>query len=250
MKISVIGAGAIGGNLARLLSQAGHDVLVADARGPEAVPAEALDAGAEAVELDASTADREVVILSVPFSVQPQVADLIATAPDDALVVDTSNYYPHLTGPHEAADNGQVESLWSQETLGRPVAKAWNAALAATQQTRGLPAGTPGRIALPVAADSHDARTTIMQLVDDTGFDPYDAGVLAESWRQQPGTPAYCTELDLDELGKALAAADKDAAPVNRDRLIAHYGSLTEAPSLDEVVATNRAGAIPGGSVN
>ena len=46
-------------------------------------------------------------------------------------------------------------------------------------------------------------------LVDDTGFDPYDAGVLADSWRQQPNGPAYCTELTLDELPAALAAADR-----------------------------------------
>ena len=246
MKISVIGAGAIGGNLARLLSRAGHDVLVADARGPEAVAAEVLEAGARAVELDAATADRDVIILSIPFSKQPELAGLLATVPDETVVVDTTNYYPQLTGPVEAVDAGQVESLWSQEQLGRPVVKAWNAALAGTQQTRGLPAGSPGRIALPVAADSAEARRTVMQLVEDTGFDAVDAGVLADSWRQQPGTPAYCTELGAESLREALAAADKDAAPANRDRLMAHYASLTEALSLDEVVATNRAGTAPG----
>jgi choline dehydrogenase-like flavoprotein len=74
MKISVIGAGAIGGNLARMLSAAGHDVLVADARGPEAVTSEVVAAGARAVELDAATVDREVVVLSIPFSRQPGLA--------------------------------------------------------------------------------------------------------------------------------------------------------------------------------
>lgn len=125
--------------------------------------------------------------------------------------------------------------------LGRPIVKAWNAALAATQQTKGRHAGAPDRIAIPVAANSDVARRTVMQLVDDTGFDPFDAGVLAESWRQQPGTPAYCTELNLEELGQALAAAEKDKAPITRDRLMEHFGSLTEAPSLDETVAINRA---------
>lgn len=250
MKISVIGAGAIGGNLARLLSAAGHEVLVADARGPEVVPSEALDAGAQAVELEASTADREVVVLAVPFSVQPKLADLVATAPEAAVVVDTSNYYPQLTGPHEAADSGQVESLWSQEQLGRPIVKAWNAALAETQRTQARPAGHPDRTALPVAADSEEARKVVMQLVDETGFDPFDAGALAESWRQQPGTPAYCTELTVQELGQALAAADKDTAPGNRDRLMAHYASLTAPLTREETVATNRAGTAPSGSTH
>src|SRR5215218_4883826 len=241
MKISVIGAGAIGSNLARLLSQAGHDVLVADARGPEVVSGDALAAGARAVELDAVTEGREVVILSIPFGKQPEVADLIATAPREAVIVDTSNYYPFIAGDIEAVDNGQVESLWSVEQLGRPIVKAWNAALAHTQQTKGMPAGSPGRIAIPVAADSADSRRLVMRLVEDTGFDALDAGVLADSWRQQPGTPAYCTELNLQELAQALAGADKEKAPGIRDRLMEHFGGLAEWPSHEETVATNRA---------
>ncbi len=240
MKITVIGAGAIGGNLARRLSEAGHDVMVADARGPEAVAEEVLTAGARAVEMDAAVADRQVIVLSIPFSVQPDLADLLAEARGDSIIVDTSNYYPAMMGPVEAVDNGQVESEWSQEKLRRPIVKAWNAALAATQQTRGLPQGAPGRIAIPVAADSAEARATVMQLVDDTGFDPFDAGVIADSWRQQPGTPAYCTELGLEDLAQALTAADKDKAPATRDRIMEHFGTLTMAPSLDETVAINR----------
>ena len=69
MKITVVGAGAIGGNLARRLSAAGHDVNVADARGPEVVAPEVIAAGAHAVELDDAVEGRDVVILSVPFSV-------------------------------------------------------------------------------------------------------------------------------------------------------------------------------------
>jgi predicted dinucleotide-binding enzyme len=86
-----------------------------------------------------------------------------------------------------------VESVRNAEALGRPLVKAWNAAVAGTQRTKGVPAGTPGRIAIPVAGDCEEARRVAMQLVDDTGFDPYDAGVLADSWRQQPMGPAYCT---------------------------------------------------------
>ncbi len=69
-------------------------------------------------------------------------------------------------------DNGEVESVWNAKQLGRPVVKAWNAALAETQRTKGVPAGTPGRLAIPVAGDSEEARRVAMQLVDDTGFDP------------------------------------------------------------------------------
>ncbi|WP_427135187.1 NADPH-dependent F420 reductase [Pseudarthrobacter sp. S9] len=241
MKVSVIGAGAIGGNIARRLSEAGHDVFIADVLGPESVNAEVAAAGAQPVELAAATKDRDVVILAIPFGVQPKLKDLVAAVPKSTVVVDTSNYYPGMNGHIEAVVDGQVESLWSQEQLGRPVVKAWNAALAETQRTMGKPAGSLDRIAIPVACDSAEARATVMQLVDDSGFDAYDAGTLAESWRQQPGTPAYCTELSVDDLGQALAAAERDKAPGTRDRLMEHFGSLDKMPSREETVAINRA---------
>ncbi|MGW3690746.1 NADPH-dependent F420 reductase [Streptomyces sp. NPDC005125] len=241
MKIAIIGAGAIGGNLARKLSTAGHDVQVADARGPEAVPADVLESGARAVALDAAVQDRDVVILSIPFDRVPELAGLFASVPAETVVIDTSNYYPHLSGPIEAVDKGQVESVRNSEALGRPVVKAWNAALAGTQQTKGVPAGTPGRIAIPVAADSDEARRVAMQLVDDTGFDPFDAGVLAGSWRQQPMGPAYCTELTLDELGPALAAADRVKDARVRDSMMERFAALPPEPELEDVVEMNRA---------
>ena len=241
MKVSVIGAGAIGGNMARRLSEAGHDVLIANARGPESVNAEVATSGAQPVELGAAIKDRDVVILAIPFGVQPKLKDLVSTVPESTVLVDTSNYYPGMNGHIQAVIDGQVESLWSQEQLGRPVVKAWNAALAETQQTMGKPAGDPDRIAIPVAGDSAKARAIVMQLVDDSGFAAYDAGPLAESWRQQPGTPAYCTELGVEELGQALAEAEKGKAPGTRDRLMEHFGSLDEMPSREEIVAINRA---------
>ncbi|MFC9911214.1 NADPH-dependent F420 reductase [Streptomyces sp. NPDC127197] len=167
---------------------------MADARGPEAVPDDVLEFGARAATPAAAVQDKDVIILSIPFHRVPELAGLLASAPGETVVIDTSNYYhPHLNGHIDAVDNGRVESLWIAEQLGRPVVKAWNAALAGTQQTKGVPAGTPGRIAIPVAADSNEARRVAMHLVDDTGFDPFDAGPLADSWRQQPGAPAYCT---------------------------------------------------------
>ncbi|WP_404285319.1 NADPH-dependent F420 reductase [Glutamicibacter arilaitensis] len=241
MKISIIGAGAIGGNLARRLSEAGHDVLIANTRGPQSIEAEVTATGARPVSAESATQDRDVVILAVPFGVQPQLKKLLAAAQESTVVVDTSNYYPGMNGHIEAVVDGQVESLWSQEHLGRPVVKAWNAALAETQRNMGQPTGASDRIALPVAGDSDRARATVMQLVDESGFDAYDAGVLAESWRQQPGTPAYCTELGLEELEHALLAAEKDKAPATRDRLMEHFGALRTMPSHEQTVAINRA---------
>ncbi|RFC78268.1 NAD(P)-binding domain-containing protein [Streptomyces sp. AcE210] len=241
MKITVIGAGAIGGNLAVKLCMAGHDVQVADARGLEGIRAEVLESGARAVELTDAVQGRDVIILAIPFGAAGKLADLFAAVPDETVVIDTANYYPHLSGQIEAVDSGEVQSVWNAEQLRRPVVKAWNAALAETQRTRGLPAGTPGRIAIPVAADSEQARRVAMQLVDDTGFDPYDAGVLADSWRQQPNSPAYCTELTLDELPAALAAADRVKDAAVRDSVPERLAALPADFTLDDVVEMNRA---------
>ncbi|GAB2830683.1 NAD(P)-binding domain-containing protein [Actinocorallia aurea] len=242
MKITVIGAGAIGGNLARKLSEAGHQVQVADARGPEAVAVDVLEAGARAVALEeAAVRDRDAIILSIPFDRVPELAGLLSSAPEQTVVIDTSNYYPQFSGRIEAIEDGQVESVHNAELLGRPLVKAWNAALAETQRTKGVPAGTPGRIAIPVAADSPQARQTAMQLVDDTGFDPFDAGSLADSWRQQPMGPAYCTELTWEQMGPALAAAERDKDTRVRDSMPERFAALGDAPTRQDVVEMNRA---------
>ncbi|MFF7544484.1 hypothetical protein ACFZCU_12830 [Streptomyces canus] len=80
-----------------------------------------------------------------------------------------------------------------------------------------------------------------MSLVDDTGFDPYDAGVLADPWRQQPMGPAYCTELTLDELPAALAAAHRVKDTAVRERVNDRFADLPANPALDDVVEMNPA---------
>lgn len=79
-----------------------------------------------------------------------------------------------------------------------PVIRAWNAQFAYTLADMGKARGEPGRLALPVAGDSADSKQLVMRLVDDTGFDAVDAGPIAESWRQQMGTPAWRTQLTAD----------------------------------------------------
>lgn len=107
-------------------------------------------------------------------------------------------------GNTAALDNGQVESLWVTEQLSRPVVKEWNAILAGSFTTKPTAADDPNRIASPVAADTATTAPSA-SLVEDTGFAGLDAGTLADSWRQQPGTPAYCTQLGVADLAEALA---------------------------------------------
>ena len=109
----------------------------------------------------------------------PGVAPLIARLPDETVVIDTSNYYPLRDDKIEAIEAGQVESLWVVEQLGRPIAKAWNAIGSGSLAHKATPAGTAGRIAIPVAADRPKDREVALALVNDSGFDGFDAGSLA-----------------------------------------------------------------------
>ena len=220
MKIGVLGAGSIGGTVTRRLSQSGHTVKVANSRGPETIDPGLLRFGATAVDASDVGIDVDVFISSIPLNRMPTIASLVQGLPGDSVVIDTSNYYPHRDGVIAAVDEGQVESAWVEQLLGRPIVKAWNAITSQSFASKAKPAGAPGRIAIPVAADREGDRRLAMGLVDETGFDPFDAGAIAESWRQQPASPVYCTDLSLDQMPAALAAADRQRSPRRRDLAI------------------------------
>lgn len=221
MKIGILGTGHIGASLVKKLSAAGHDIKVANSRGPETIDAALLSSGAQAVTKQEALADVEAIILSIPLNSIPDLAPMLASVPDETVVIDTSNYYPWRDHRIEAIDQGQVESLWVVEQLGRPIAKAWNAIGSASLATKGTPKGTPERIAIPVAADRDRDREVAMSLVDDTGLDAVYSGSLEESWCQQPGAPVYCTDLTHDEIAPALAATERERLPKRRDLSVA-----------------------------
>jgi predicted dinucleotide-binding enzyme len=245
MKVGIIGAGNIGGGIARNLISAGHDIRIADAKGPDAIRDQFAGTGVKAVELAEIVSDVDAIIVSVPVIAMPDLAELLKDIPSNVTLIDTSNYYPFRDGQLAELDGGKPESIWVSEALGRPVTKAFNAALAQTQVAKGLPRGSPNRIALPVAGDSEHDKRVAMQLVEDAGFDAVDAGSLAESWRQQPGTPAYCTELQSDALREALGLANKDKAPENRETLIKQFFAGGDSLTHEAIVALNRSGTAP-----
>jgi len=83
-----------------------------------------------------------------------------------------------------------------------------------------------------------------LELVEDTGFDGFDAGVLADSWRQQPGSPVYITDLNYEELGPALASAERERLPRRRDlsaEVFAERVGERASPDADTVVRIARA---------
>jgi 8-hydroxy-5-deazaflavin:NADPH oxidoreductase len=224
MKVGIVGAGKIGGTLVRKLRASGHGVRVANARGPESLSGLAAETGATAVTAAEVAAGVDVLIVSAPFQQLTALKPLITEVASDVTVADTSNYLPvsgqpeqYGASPVETIDAGQPEAAWLQEQWGRPVIRAWNAQFAYTLADMGKAHGEPGRLALPVAGDSAEGKQLVMRLVEDTGFDAVDAGTIAESWRQQMGTPAWCTELTAGQLREALGLAHREAAPKRRD---------------------------------
>jgi len=213
MKIGIIGAGHIGGTLARRLSALGHDVSIANSRGPETLAALAAQTGAKAVTVREAARGKELVIVTIPEkSVRDLPKDLFASG-DQTIIVDTGNYYPKRDGRIAAIEDGTPESQWVAQQLGRPVVKAFNTIYAQHLLERGRAADQSGRIALPVAGDDSSAKAVVLRLIDELGFDGVDAGTLAESWRQQPGTPVYAADLNARETQTALASAGRERSP-------------------------------------
>jgi predicted dinucleotide-binding enzyme len=212
MEIGIIGAGQIGWTLTRLLTKQGHTVRVSNSRDPETLADLAAETGATAVWAKDAPVDADLVIVSIPQKNTPDLAPgIVSTRKPDASVIETNNYYPQQRdGRIDAIEEGTPESVWVSEQLDAPVFKVFNGIFWKRLLENGVPRGTAGRIALPIAGDDPAGKQIVSDLVDSIGFDPVDAGTLAESWRQQPDTPVYGTDLDAESAKKALAEASPE----------------------------------------
>jgi predicted dinucleotide-binding enzyme len=212
LKIGIIGAGNIGSALARRFSELGHEVTIANSRGPDTLREVEAETGAAAVTAHEAARGRDVVVVTIPERNVAQLPeDLFEGVDDRVVVIDTGNYYPRQRdGRIDEIEEGMPESVWASRQLGRPVVKAFNNIYARHLRDNGRPAGSPGRIALPVAGDDHAAKSIVMELIEELGFDAVDAGGLDESWRQQPGTLVYTADLDADGVRRVLAQASPE----------------------------------------
>jgi len=222
MKIGIIGAGNIGGNLTRRLTALGHDVSVANSRGPHTLTALAEETGATPVTVAEAAHGAEIVVVAIPVKAVPDLpAGLLERAAEGVAVIDTGNYYPQRRDGKiaEIEDEGLTESRWTALQLGHPVIKAFNGTYAQDILDRPRPVGAPDRLALPVAGDDQAAKSSVRALIDLLGFDTVDAGGLDDSWRQQPGTPVYGLREGVDGVTKALAEASPERAPEFRSQV-------------------------------
>jgi predicted dinucleotide-binding enzyme len=224
MKVGILGVGNIGKVIALRTAAAGHDVKVANSGDPKTVAAEVLATGARAEWTKDVVKDIDVLVMSIPFFKLPALRPLISSLPKETVVIDTSNYYPGRPGFYTGRDpvvpeldKEKPETEWIQEQLGHAVVKAWNNILSETLDKKSQPKGHPDRLAIAVAADRPHDLEIAKELVELTGFDAYHTGSIKDSWRQQPGAPAYCTDMKASELAEALAATERSRLPARRD---------------------------------
>ena len=188
---------------------------MANSRGAETLGDLCTETGAGAASIRDAACGRDLVVVTIPEKNVPGLpGDLFAGVDPHVVVVDTGNYYPRQRdGKIAAIEDGTTESRWVAQQLGRPVIKAFNNIQARHLLELGRPAGAAGRIALPVAGDDAAAKDVVLKLVDQLGFDAVDGGSLDESWRQQPGTPVYGTDLAAAGVRRALSEAKRERTP-------------------------------------
>jgi 8-hydroxy-5-deazaflavin:NADPH oxidoreductase len=218
MKIGFIGAGEMGGTLIRQYSRIGHSVKMANSSGPEKLKSLALETGASAVTLAEAVTDVDVIVITIPLiGILKLPQHLLKNTSTKTTIIDTCNYYPIRDGIIEDIEDGMPESVWVSNQLQRPVIKAYNNILYRSLINSGLPKGSASRLALPISGNDKQSKDLVSILVDDSGFDSLDYGSLQDSWRQQPGSPVYCTDLTLTQLKKSIEKARRELLPERRE---------------------------------
>lgn len=207
--LGLIGSGHIGSQLARAAAAHGYDVVLSNSRGPETLDGLVAEIGERATAgttQDAAHAD--LVVLTIPLAAVPTLpAELL----DGKIVIDTNNYYPERDGQIAELDTEELTTseLVQRHFAGARIVKAFNHIYAAAITDDATPAGTPDRRALIVASDDAEAKARVASFIDEIGFDTYDMGGLADSWRVQRDTPAYGPRLNAQGLPATLADAKR-----------------------------------------
>jgi predicted dinucleotide-binding enzyme len=205
--LGLIGSGRIGSTVARLAVDAGFDVVLSNSRGPETLEGLCAELGpqARAAHGEECAAAGDLVLVSIPLAGYPS---LPAGALAGKTILDTGNYYPQRDGQIAALDDRSLtdSEYLAQHIPGARVAKVFNNIFFKHLQNLARPADAPDRTYLPVAADNSGAKISVVAFLDSIGYGAVDDGSLAESWRQQPGTPVYGTPYGEFENEKGTPA--------------------------------------------
>ena len=199
-KIGIIGAGKIGGALARHWTHSGHEVFISS-RHPEELQALAAELGprAHVGTPREAAAFGEVIVVSVPYSAMPQLGTDYAPELKGKIIIDTSNPIERRDGPMAAAYQLEGAGISTAELLhSKRVVRAFNcipAAALANEANR-----QPERIVIPLGSDDAKALAVVRRLVDEAGFDPLVVGSLAESRQFDLGQPLASGRWSAAEL--------------------------------------------------
>jgi 8-hydroxy-5-deazaflavin:NADPH oxidoreductase len=238
MNIGVIGPGDIGEAIIRKLRDAGYPVKVANSRGPESLKDLAAKTGAIPASVEQVVQDVDMLFIAVPQKAIPELPKgLLNKAKQETIVIDVGNYYPFRDGRIDELENGLTESVWVERQIGWPVVKVLNTVIAKALAEAGRPAGSRDRVAFPISGDNSKAKEIVAQLIDRIGFDSVDGGTIAESWRQQPGSPAYCTNPTKQELELWLKKVDRPSLTTNREKVLKAYLAVVDADYQTQVNA-------------
>ncbi|HYB18598.1 MAG TPA: NAD(P)-binding domain-containing protein [Streptosporangiaceae bacterium] len=208
--VGIIGGGMIGGTVARLSVAAGHTVVLSNSRGPETLAELAAELGPLAAAGSAEQAGQagDLVVVSVPVKA---FGDIPVKPLAGKPVLDTGNYYPRRDGHIAELDTGALTSsgLLQRYLPETHVVKVFNNIFFRHLRSLARPSGAADRSALPIAGDDAPAKAVVTAFLDSIGYDAVDAGPLAGSWRQEPGTPVYGSPYGpfADEMGTPAGAA-------------------------------------------
>ena len=214
--VGIIGSGMIGGTVARLSVAAGYHVVLSNSRGPETLAELVAELGplATAGTGEQAAEAGDLVLVSIPVKAFGDVpVKPLAGKP----VMDTGNYYPQRDGQIAELDTGALTSsgLLQRYLPEAHVVKVFNNIFFKHLGSLARPHGAQDRSALPIAGDDAAAKAAVTEFLDSIGYDAVDAGSLAESWRQEPGTPVYGTPYGpfSDEMGTPASAGRRSTPP-------------------------------------
>lgn len=208
--VGIIGSGMIGGTVARLSVAAGYRVVLSNSRGPETLAELVAELGPLATAATAEQAAEagDIVVVSIPVKA---FGDIPVKPLAGKPVLDTGNYYPRRDGHIAELDTGAITSsgLLQRDMPESRVVKVFNNTFFKHLQSLARKPGAADRTALPIAGDDEGAKAAVTAFLDSIGYDAVDAGPIAESWRQEPGTHAYGTPYGpfSDEAGTPASAA-------------------------------------------
>jgi 8-hydroxy-5-deazaflavin:NADPH oxidoreductase len=218
VRIGIVGAGLVGHALAVRFAAAGHEVTISNSRGPETLADLVASIGGNVRAAAVVEAARlgELVAVGIPLHA------IRALPPEPfggKIVIDANNYYPERDGQIPELDAGETTSsaLLASLLPGAKVVKAFNTIYFGRLLEDSRPdVPAEERLAIPIAGDDANAKQTVTDLIDQIGFTAVDAGTLAESGRQEPGTLLYVayaesrrqqTTLTAPRLRELLAAS-------------------------------------------